>query len=107
MADAESRRAKRSRGVVPEKPWHDLRSEPAAGSLSGIRGSRQQSRRLHEQHAGVARRNAHRARMGSGDFLLSSPDGALSHAYFYTAVRRADLLEYSSADGALAQRDGH
>ena len=37
---------------------------PAARSLSGVRGPRQQSRRLHEQHAGIARR--HHARSSSG-----------------------------------------
>ncbi len=45
-------------------------------------------------------------RVGPGDFLLPPSDRSVPHAHFHSAVRRADFVQHSSADGALAQRIG-
>ena len=38
--------------LVSRQCRHAVRSQPAAGALAGVRGARQQPRRLHAQHAG-------------------------------------------------------
>ena len=48
-----------------------------------------------------------RARMGSGDLLLPSPDGAVSDPHLHPAFYGTHLVEHQSPDGALAERAGH
>ena len=60
-----------------------------ARALPGVRRARQQSRRLHEQHAGIARSSPKRElEWDPAGLLQPAPDRALSRAHLHSAVRR-------------------
>ena len=90
-----------------ENVGHALRGQPAAGAVPGVRRARQQSRRVHAEHGGIARDHQGDARHAAADLLHAAPVGAVPRAHLPAAVRGPDLGQHASADAAVAQPDRH
>ena len=86
--------------VVHGERRHAVRDGAADGALSEVRRPRQQPRRLHAEHGGVARDVARVAALGAADHLRPPPVVAVPDAHLAAAVRRADRAARAGADVA-------